>query len=76
MSDSPLAPDRTPARTAFYFNFKICVCVYVCLFACWCDPQSRQSGHYDRNSGYAILGLIVVSGLRWQHADCLHAISL
>ena len=38
--------------------------------------QSKQRGHLGRNFGYAILGLIVVSGLssRWQHGDSLHAI--
>ena len=38
--------------------------------------QSKQRGHLGRNFGYAILGLIVVSGLssRWQHVDSLHAI--
>ena len=40
------------------------------------QPQSKQRGHQDKNFGYAILGLIVVSGLssRWQHGDNLHAI--
>ena len=38
-------------------------------------PQSKQRGQLGKNFGYAILGLIVVSGLssRWQHDASLHA---
>ena len=43
---------------------------------CQPEPQSKQRGHLGRNFGYAILGLIVVSGLssRWQNGNSLHAI--
>ena len=39
--------------------------------------QSKQTGQLGKNFGYAILGLIVVSGLssRWQHGASLHAIN-
>ena len=42
------------------------------------SPQSKQRGQLGKNFGYAILGLIVVSGLSsgWQHGDSLHAIYL
>ena len=40
------------------------------------ESQSKQGGQLGKNLGYAILGLIVVSGLstRWQHGDSLHTI--